>query len=164
MTSKKNLIVKVLIGLSAYCLYSCDSPNPTPSPYPPDASDTEETMVVCPACRGTGQSSGAYSDDVMYQATFGSNCSLCEGKGQCTKKVSDWFVNNSRQSRSSSHSQEQNNNRCPLCYGSGKCTMCAGRGEHIYQDYNGYGYRAECSGCHGGGRCSMCYGKGEVYN
>lgn len=160
-------MTKKILSICIFALISIIGVNAQTYLYKPVEYYDKDAIPVVPKIKNRGETRYyTFRDNMLYESDVdgykkGVNVSVYKYVG---KTEDGWFVNNSRQSRSSSHSQEQNNNRCPLCYGSGKCTMCAGRGEHIYQDYNGYGYRAECSDCHGGGRCSMCYGKGEVYN
>ena len=122
-------IQKICLTLSVIAFSSCS--------YPPSNSEDhseENTMVICPACRGTGQDNSQYSDDIMYQSEFGITCSLCNGSGKCSKEVSDIYIstNTNRSSNNGSSNRYKDDNRCVECYGSGKCNMCAGRGYYYY--------------------------------
>lgn len=135
-------------------LFSSPSPSPSPSPiYTPSPSPkpqpngggrsqqtSDDDIVVCIHCVGSGYS-------------YGGVCKFCKGTGHMTRREFEQLINGGGGGGGSS----QDWSDCPHCHGSGKCPTCAGRGEkRSHVDNSLY----DCYECHGSGRCTMCLGKG----
>ncbi len=131
-----------------------------------------QSYTICPMCNGTGVFEFMPGDVRAPRYT----CTGCNGKGRVTmeeamklmelqQEVNAMMGGYSGNNYGGTYGNNYNDGRrqCPICYGNGRCSMCAGRGEWNYNGMYGQpGGRMDCSGCHGTGRCQTCYGRGTI--
>lgn len=148
------------------------TPTPSPSiddslspPKPSPSSPSNETLVICPMCNGTGKFD-FMPGDIMAPKT---QCTGCNGLGKVDQTTASEIIKLQKQleptlpSSGGSSSNGRDYSKCPDCYGNGKCSSCAGRGEYRYDgQYGQPGGIMDCSRCRGTGKCQTCYGSGHV--
>lgn len=136
-------------------------------------SGCTEKKVTCPMCNGTGIYAGNMGNDI-FAPKF--PCSACNRTGQVTESDAKQIIQDMRTvnamfgdygdggyDRGDTRRNNDYDNSCHSCNGSGKCGQCAGRGEYRYE--GGYGLSGgitDCAVCKGTGRCGVCHGRGKL--
>ena len=139
--------------------------NTAPSQNPPPATPSNETLVICPMCNGTGVFDFMPGDIVAPKT----KCTGCNGIGKVDQatateimKVQQQLAPTRKPSGGTTNSG-RDYSQCPDCYGNGKCSSCAGRGEKRYEgQYGQPDGIMDCPICHGTGRCQTCHGSGHI--
>jgi DnaJ-class molecular chaperone len=126
------------------------------------STSTDDGMVLCPMCGGSGVYS-SMPNDVMAPKL---KCSGCNGTGKVDQETADRLNALMQQTQTNDNEQNTDNqysdkDLCPNCHGAKVCTRCGGKG---VIDYHGeYGQPdgvMTCPICNGDGKCTTCHGHG----
>lgn len=119
-----------------------------------------DSLVICPACHGTGFSYKARQTafiDLDMISLYGGvyNCELCLGKKKVKKSdaVARWQIIMGIYTELGMIDERRRTIQCSVCGGDGFCWKC--RNIPFFRNY-------ECE-CKGSGKCRICYGSGHVW-
>ena len=157
--SFSDFVIGVFVIAAIWYFVSPDDDNATKP-----NSRTNDTMVTCPICNGSGRYNS--SDIFMSQMA----CTGCGGQGRVQSSQVLNIINlhtpSVPSSSSATHHSGPRTKECTHCHGTGTCQSCNGDG---IMHYSAYSYGLDpvvCPNCLsktgvGKGKCQWCSGTGR---